>query len=187
MDNDRFEQFVRDHREEFDFRDPDSRIWDRVGSRIAKYKKYDWRLILKRAAVVALIFAASYGVNEWFHQVHSRNLAIRHAGTNMDSRIPGLKETEAYYSSLVNQKMDELKPIMANCPSLQQELNTDMSELDSVYADLKNDLKDNMANQEVIEAIIENYKLKINILENVLAEIKDHEHDCLPKKNGDAL
>ena len=83
--------------------------------------------------------------------------------------------------------MDELKPVMANCPALAEELNYDMTELDSVYTDLKKDLKDNMANQEVVEAIIENYRLKIRILEELLSEIKPHEDECLSKNDGYAL
>ena len=38
-------------------------------------------------------------------------------------------------------------------------------ELDSVYISLKSDLKDNIANHEVIEAMIQNYRLRISILE----------------------
>jgi hypothetical protein len=105
----------------------------------------------------------------------------------MESAIPALKETEAYYAGLVNQKLDELKPIIASCPSLEEELNLDMSELDSVYTDLKNDLKDNMANQAVIEAIIDNYRLKIRILEDLLSEIGSREDECLTKTNQHAL
>jgi 3-hydroxyacyl-CoA dehydrogenase len=62
-----------------------------------------------------------------------------------------------------------------------------MSELDSMYYDLKSDLKDNMANQEVIEAIIENYRLKITILEDILTEITPLNDECISKTNGNAL
>jgi hypothetical protein len=56
-----------------------------------------------------------------------------------------------------------------------------MSELDSVYIDLKADLKDNMANQEVIEAIIENYRMKISILEDLLKQIDPEDDECVSK------
>jgi len=44
--------------------------------------------------------------------------------------------------------------------------------LDSVYADLRRDLKDNAANEEVIEAMIQNYRLKLEILEDVLSQMR---------------
>ena len=72
----------------------------------------------------------------------------------------------------VDQKLNELEPILANCPSLEEEVNYDMSELDSVYIQLKNDLKDNMANQEVIEAIIEKPEISISILKTLSRRLR---------------
>lgn len=176
--DDRFEQFVRDNREGFDVREPDQRLWTEIEKRTRITRR---RNIWQRVAVVALIFAASYGVNETIHRLREPVVPSR------PSAATPLKETEAYYTQLVNQKLDELKPIIAGCPSLAEELNYDMSELDSVYTDLKNDLKDNMANQEVIEAIIQNYRLKISILEDLLTEIKPMEDECLSNSKEVAL
>jgi hypothetical protein len=185
---DRFEDFIKNNREKFDHRDPDPRVWNRIEDHIRFKKRFAWGVVLQRAAIVAIIFAASYVVNEFIHRYRNGDIrALKTQKTGKGSSIPGLREAEAYYTGLVNQKMDELKPIMANCPSLKEELNLDMSELDSVYIDLKKDLKDNMANQEVIEAIIENYRLRISILENLLTEIKPSKGECLTKSDSHAL
>jgi hypothetical protein len=104
-----------------------------------------------------------------------------------ENTLPGLHDAEVYYTNLVNQKLDELRPIIANCPSLEEELNIDLSELDSVYLELKTDLKDNMANQEVVEAIIENYRLKIRILEDLLSEMAPLEEECISNRSVHAL
>lgn len=180
---DRFEKFITENRDQFDFRDPDAEIWNRVKKDIRVKDRFDWKLFMKRAAAVIIIFAASYMANEMVHRYRSN-------GTTKgpeEASIPGLTEAEAYYTGLVNQKLDELKPMMANCPSLEEELNYDLSELDRVYVDLKTDLKDNMANQEVVEAIIENYRLKISILEELLKEIEPLGEECIPNSNGYAL
>ena len=47
-------------------------------------------------------------------------------------------------------------------------LQQDLSELDSIYHELQMDLRDNIANDEVVEAMIQNYILKIQILEDLL-------------------
>lgn len=182
---DRFEDFMKQNRESFDFREPDPAIWDRLKKDITIKKRTNWKLVFSRAAAVLVIFGASYAVNEMIHRYHNRSTDSLKAGN--EKVIPGLTETEAYYTSLINQKMDQLKPVMANCPSLQEELNYDMSELDSVYTDLKSDLKDNMANQEVVEAIIENYRLKITILEDLLSEMESMDDECIPNKDTYAL
>jgi len=186
--DDRFEKFITENREGFDFREPDPRIWKKIEAGVRAKRNFDWRFYMKRAAVVAIIFAASYVVNEMIHRFNNRDLNAMKSGRNKkENVIPGLREAEAYYTGLVNQKLDELKPIMANCPSLEEELNYDMNELDSVYYQLKSDLKDNMANQEVIEAIVENYRLKISILEDILNELTTLGDECIPKTEGYAL
>jgi hypothetical protein len=186
--DDRFEKFVTENRESFNFREPDPRVWKKIESDIRTGRNFDWRFYLKRAAVILLIFSASYVVNEMVHRINNRGLnALKSGKNNKENVIPGLNEAEAYYTNLVNQKLDELKPIIDNCPSLEEELNYDMSELDSVYYQLKSDLKDNMANQEVIEAIIENYRFKVSILEDILREMTPHSDECIPNTEGYAL
>jgi hypothetical protein len=185
---DKLKKFITEHREEFDFREPDPGVWKKVRADIRVKYEIGWRVVLTRAAAVVLIFAASYGVNEWMHHKRDPSIADNKVGkAAAGNTIPGLQEAEAYYTSLVNQKMDELKPIMANCPSLREELDFDMSELDSVYVSLKADLRDNMANQEVVEAIIENYRLKISILEDLLTEMDPREEECISNDDTDAL
>ncbi len=186
--DDKFKEYLAEHREEFDSLEPDPGIWNRIEADIRVRPGIKWKVMLSRAAAVVLIFAASYAVNEFIHRSNSKGTGIdRSVASKKGKALPGLSETEAYYTSLVNQKLDELKPIMANCPSLREELNVDMSELDSVYVDLKADLKDNMANQEVIEAIIENYRLKIRILEDLLKEMEPIGNECISKNDAHAL
>jgi hypothetical protein len=44
--------------------------------------------------------------------------------------------------------------------------------MDKVFEELKEDLRDNAANEEVIEAMIQNYRLKLDILEEMLYRLK---------------
>jgi hypothetical protein len=180
-----FEKFVRDHRDEFDSRVPDPGLWDSIKTGMNRKTGLNWKRILQRAAAVILIFTASYVVNEMVHRY--REGRIGKSMASAEKTPPGLRETEAYYSKVVDQKMKELKPVMANCPALAEELQYDMSSLDSVYTDLKKDLRENMANQEVIEAIIENYRLKISILEDLLKEVKPGSEECISKSDEYAL
>jgi hypothetical protein len=182
---DRFENFIKDHRESFDFREPDPRLWENLKKSIPAQRSLPWRLFLKRASIVILIFGASYIANEMIHRYSKNGISFSKQGK--ESPIPGLNEAEAYYTNLINQKLDELKPVLANCPSLQEEIDYDLSGLDSVYTELKSDLKDNMANQEVIEAIIQNYKLKITILEDIMSELAPLEDECIQNSDEYAI
>ena len=66
---------------------------------------------------------------------------------------PQLKETEIYYNNLVNSLYKEATPLLTNNPEIKKELNTDLSHLDSICSDIKKDLKDNISNQDVVEAL----------------------------------
>jgi len=187
MEN-RFEKFIREKREEFDVREPDPMLWKKIEANIKPRRVIDWRIIASRAAAVLIIFAASYMVHELIDN-NGRTLSVRKPQQKPAKEIiiPELQEAELYYSGLINEKLEEIKPILANCPGIEDELKYDMSELDSLYADLKKDLKDNIANQEVVEAIIENYRLRIAILEELLTEIKPEEGMCVSKINNHEL
>ena len=60
---------------------------------------------------------------------------------------------------------------------LEDELKIDLSELDSIYSNLKEDLKDNIANQDVLEAMIDNYRLRISILEELVMYLDEETSD----------
>ncbi|MBN2274060.1 MAG: hypothetical protein JXR41_15840 [Bacteroidales bacterium] len=183
MEN-RFEEFVRNKREEFDFREPDPALWKKIETSIKPRRIINWRIIVSRAAAVLIIFAASYVVHELINS-DSINLALKkqRQKPSKELLIPELQEAEMYYSGLISQKLQEIEPILLNCPGVEEELKFEMSELDSLYTDLKNDLKDNIANQEVIEAIIENYRLRIDILEELLSELDPEDEICISKIN----
>ena len=96
---------------------------------------------------------------------------------------PQLKETEIYYNNLVNSLYREATPLLTKNPEIKKELNTDLSQLDSICSDLKKDLKDNVSNQEVVEALIQNYRIKIRLLEDMLTILKENENNPEKKKS----
>ncbi len=176
---DKLEKFVLSNREEFDSYDPDPKIWDRIKSNLRPGKSVNWRLIISRVAAVLLIFIISFMINRFLEEGFPKITLVK----DKEVEIPELKEAENYYSGLLNEKLNEIKPILSACPSLQEELNYDLNQLDSIYAELKNDLKDNIANQEVIDAMIQNYRLRISILEEILSEIKPDNDESDKKFN----
>lgn len=166
---DRLEEFVRSHREEFDILEPRSDMWENIEQMMDKPSQFRDRIAKRtvryyiiRVAGIAAIFIFSLGVQRFY-------LNYKNAHTE----IPELREAEMYYTGLIKQKLIEAKPILSEYPEIQEKLNSDLSELDSVYKDLKKDLKDNVANQEVIEAMIDNYRLRIGILEEMLGFLEE--------------
>ncbi len=180
---DKLEKFILDNREEFNIHEPPKGLWNKIEKNIRPEKRINWHMVLGRAAAVVIIFAASYLVHDLVdrYRQNDRHIAIK---ASKDIVIPELQEAEYYYTSLIDEKLKEIKPILADNPSLEHEIRYDLNQLDSVYKDLKNDLKDNIANQEIIEAMIQNYRLRLSILEDVLALLKPEDNEKNTKPNG---
>jgi hypothetical protein len=96
---------------------------------------------------------------------------------------PQLRETEFYYNNLVNSLYVEVAPQLKGYPEIRNEFLHDMSHIDSICTDIKKDLKDNVSNQEVIEALINNYRIKIQILEDMLGQLRQNENIPLNKES----
>ena len=179
--SDRLEDFVKQHQEQFDLHEPDPSIWLKINpanqAQMQEPRSMRW---LRIAATVALIFAAStagiyFLTGEKPNQESYSELYLE------------MMESEQYYSQMVSERYKELKPFLASDPATEEMLSSDMNELDEVYDELKEDLKDNASNPEVIEAMILNYRVKLEILEDLLNQLKEKENQDYEKDESYSL
>ena len=185
---DQFEDFIRENREQFDTFEPDRTVWKKVEKNMRFRHPVNRRKLLYRIAGMAAIFMLAFMCSTWVLKLSGNENFTLFTGLGKSVHVSGkLREAEVYYTGIIKEKMQEIQPIIDGCPALKEELQVDFSELDQVYASLKNDLKDNMSNQEVIQAIIDNYKLRIKILEDMLIELDTDDEVCIPNNEGYAL
>lgn len=85
-----------------------------------------------------------------------------------------LSELEQYYDSEINQKVSLVKSHLGDDKVLD-----DLTVMDQAFAELKADLKDNVDNEEVVQAMMENYQLKLRILEEILYELEKERREKL--------
>ena len=174
---DRLEEFVKSRSAEFDLHEPDPKLWKGIERSISSRRTYRWGYYLSRAAIVIFLIGTTL-VGQKLWMKFGRGTSGVTAEVEID--IPELKEAEIYYSGMINEKLEEVRPMLSEYPTLEEELDTDLSELDSIYKGLKNDLKDNIANHEVIEAMIQNYRLRISILEDMLIFLESQQQEMEP-------
>jgi len=175
---DNFEEFVKKNREKFDLHEPEPGLWKKINpeKRNPRFNRKKIIRTMSRVAAALLIFILSYAYHEFRDLKKSREEA-KSIADNIYELVPELREAEYYYNNRVIEKMKELEPVFTALPEIKNEINRDFSELDSVYVSLKNDLKDNIANDKVLEAMIQNYRLKLEILEDVLSELKSDQNE----------
>lgn len=89
-----------------------------------------------------------------------------------DSLNSELNQLKAYYASRIEQRKNEIFIFTAGNPKIEKDISIEMNELDSAYKALRIDLKDNIDNSEVVSAMIQNYRIRLEILENILEQLK---------------
>lgn len=170
---DNLEKYISENREAFDMLEPSNDLWNKINTTQERRKviRMNTRVVWRAAAVI-LIFLSGFIFQEIRYN-SSNSVEKEQMAESEEIVIPELQETEAFFAHKVSDMMNEIQIYAVNDPAIMEEVQYDISELDSVYVDLKRDLKDNVANDEVIEAMIQNYRLKIRILEDLLTELKE--------------
>lgn len=166
---DEIEKYIRDHRQELDKYSPPKKVWTRIQSELGrKEQSLGFRIAAAAIVVIAIAIGALIRIN---------------SNVSRDKRTEGnfikvnaeIRETELYYDNLINDLIKQAKPLLIKYPDTEKELIEDMTILDSLYFDLRKDLKDNISTKEVIEAMINNYRIKIRILNDLLDQLKENE------------
>ena len=171
---DRLEEYIKKNRDNLDIYKPSPVLWKKIKKDLKPGRK-PARRWLSIAATVAVII----GTSLIFYQIGKKSVSrdlISVSGSDVKASQQ-LKEAEIYYNNQINALILEARPLLTANPDLEQELNSDLSQIDSIYADIRKDLKDNVANQEVVEALIQNYMIKIKILEDMLAILREHDNN----------
>ena len=178
---DKLEEHIRKNREDLDRYSPPRSIWRNISKKLNNQKPLG-RQWFSIAAMIVLIFGTAI---LFFKPEYRWSGTNKQKNSNNDLNLvtPQLKETEIYYNNLVNSLYNEATPLLTNNPEVKKELNSDLSQLDSICRDLRKDLKDNISNQDVVEALIQNYRIKIHILEDMLTVLKENETNPEKKKS----
>jgi len=168
---DQLEDFITRFRDEFDTKEPSTRIWENINKKIGKTQNHSsvFKIFYRIAAVFVLLFSITITTYYLRSKKVEREEVYGFAASS--PKIIELRESEMYYSSQINEKITQLEKCSQSNPELVKEVESDLSELDISYNNLKNDLKENIANQEVIEAMIENNRERLVLLDDVLTQI----------------
>jgi hypothetical protein len=177
MDN--LEKFIIENRPALDTYTPAKRTWRNIKSGLKAEHRITWNLFLK-AAMIIVVFGTAFAV---YKLATDRLSLANNNDTELYQGQPQLKETELYYINLINNLYSKAMPMLTGNPELEQEMKIDFSVLDSLFIEIKSDLKDNVANQEVVEALILNYRAKIQILEDMLIILQEKDESVKPESN----
>lgn len=163
---DELEKYITENREAFDDKMPDIKVWDKIESEIGrdfKKKYFNYTILWKVAAV--FFFASSVYLFTQLNKTGTDGEAL--APMTSSNLYQEFEEAEAYYVLEIGRKQASLTAAKKIDPILTESFQTDISHLDSIYTQLKNEFSENK-NEQVINALIQNLQLRIEILNEQL-------------------
>ena len=165
---DRLEQFVGKNRTAFDREVPNLKVWAAIDEALetqgpATRIRTMWRALRVAASVVILLTLGGLIGMYTYKYTYTRELPT------LAKIAPEYAELEQYYTAQVNNRMQELSRI-----NQEATVQPDIQQLDDLYKELQLEL-DNApkgSEEQIIQAMIRNYQIKLDILERVLEKIQ---------------
>ena len=157
---DQFKKFVGEHRPDFESSSQDyQEMWVQIQKGLKPTAKPMWQSWIKVAASFLILAACTFGLLRY----------------QQNSMLPlELREAEDHYFNIITARMEVIE---AHHDEVDDLIWKDLELLDHAYADLKKDLKEQAHSEHVVQAMIENYRAKLEILDQILYEIEDKQDD----------
>ena len=166
------ENIIRKNKAVFEDREPMDGHFDRFGWKLEKRlhsqtKRKSIVPYLLRAAVVTLLVTLS-SLWAWDNFIRSEKGMMA-----LGDVSPQYKEVENYYVHQVSLMEGELLNLdFSTNPEQKIMLENEMKSMDSVYVQLQVELKANPNDERIINAMIEHYQTKVDILNYILGQLK---------------
>jgi len=183
------EQFMRDHRDEFDGEEPAPQVWKKLEQELLpaapekKGKVFMMTTMVRWSAAAAILVLAGLGVFHLFNPSGSTStdpkVANRQDPPKKEEGDVLLKDIDPTYAKevyhftqLIELKQNELKQIEKDNPALYKQFLGDITKLDSSYNALKQELPSNANREQLLEAMIQNLRLQTELLNQQLQIIQ---------------
>jgi len=166
------EDIIRNNKDFFDGAEPSEGHFERFNRKLERrYQTLAIRssivpYLLKAAVVTLLITLSSLWTWDNFIRPESKRMALGDVS-------PQYKEVENYYMHQVNLMQNELGVIdISNNPEQKATLMQEMRSMDSVYLQLQKELKANRNDERIINAMIEHYQTKLEVMTFIVNQLK---------------
>jgi hypothetical protein len=166
------EDIIRNNKDHFEDEEPSKGHFERFNRKLEvrfqpKAVKRSIVPYLLRAAVVTLLVTLS-SLWTWDHFIRPVNSKM-----TLGQVSPQYKEVENYYIHQVNMMEGEIVNVdLKNNPGQKMMLLKEMKSMDSVYVSLQKELKANPDDERIINAMIEHYQTKLEVMTYIVNQLK---------------
>ncbi|WP_343667784.1 hypothetical protein [Chitinophaga sp.] len=163
-----FEEFIRQHRSDFEQPGPRPALWDKLEKELAPQKKgkvlqmlgRNW---LKVAAVLVLV-VNTIVIFQFLQMKKQQQVA---------AVSPELQEAGIYYTSQIEKRLSEIKAYPPAVLGLDSAARKELELRNDTYKVLEAELVQNPGNERIKAAMVRYYQLKLDLLDKILDELRD--------------
>jgi hypothetical protein len=171
-EKDYIEKIITENLDGLNNMEPPDGHFDRFQQRLkeeSKIKSLRWNTVLKVAAAVVFVFLAVNQTRLWLTPVNDKPVTL-------GSISPEYAEVEFYYTNSIHTGLENLN-LLANDGVISKEENEMMQQefsgFESRYKALQKELKAHPDDERVINAMIEYYQNKLNIITMILNKLQE--------------
>lgn len=178
------ESFIKQNREMFDAGLPQGPVWENISKSLPKPKALKvhigWQRSIMRIAASLALLVTGIGAGIWYERQDGTA-----SGMAMSEVSGEYKELEQYYQRDISVKREKLASFTGSQPA---EVGEDLEQLDALMDQLRLELADVPPGnrEQVVRAMINNYKAKTAILQRVLERLEQSNNggDNSKQSNG---
>lgn len=144
-----------------------------------KKRKFNFSIVWKVAAAVVFVLLAVNQANIYFSpDKQNENTVTGNSEFSLASVSPEYKEVEFYYTNAINIGLDQWNSLKTDgfiSETEQETMNAELTDFEVRFKTLQTDLAANPGDERVINAMLEYYQAKleiINMIVNKLEEVK---------------
>ena len=165
----KLEEIIRKNIMTFDIDEPSpdhiDKFRDKLDNYHVNYKRGKFYKFLGYAASIAAVFILIFIVVRTLPQ-----FSLQNNGSNEITQE--LEEIETYFMSRIETNYEALNKGLDKCPKQKEEASSCFKELDESFKNLQKDLLENPGDEHVINAVINYYQLKLEIINQIIRQTK---------------
>lgn len=169
------EKLFNENKEAFDAFEPEDGHFERFRAKIKKrdrkLKNLSFNLMYKVISIAAVLILFAL-VSVKYYNENNQKPEQKYENLTLSDISEEYKEVETYLKSNVDDKLQEFQSLSCTNQDVSIEMVLDeLKELDETYKELQEELKHNANDQRIIDAMIDCYQNKIELLNQIISQV----------------
>ncbi len=158
---------IKQNRVDFDGKEPHGDHFDRFRQKLQTHhdkSRWQWKELMKIVAIVTIVMLTGFAT----HQL--RDIKTPHFSFSQLS--PEYQEVENYFKANIDKQLNIISQLTKSSDI--QEKNTikeELENMDKMYDQLEEELQTNPKDERIIQAMIEHFQVKNNILNRIVKQL----------------